>query len=491
VQSNEGHAFISYVREDSERVDRLQTILEAAGVRVWRDTEDLWPGEDWRMNIRRAITTDALAFVVCFSRNSESRRVSGLNEELMLAVDQLRLRRPDQPWLIPVRLDDVSIPTIDIGGGRTLESIQWVDLTADNWDQGAARLVAGVVRILQGTDPSPPRTPADSVGAQVKAALRDPTGGDIALNDALTFIATEVQTELLADDLRPDTSEELKGSVGDAALSVSDLAEKYMAAMDPALDALIYTAQWAREDQCITLTRFVERLVPSPGVQSGMVVLLDLRWLPLLPLLYAGGLASLHQGNYRTLKAIAIDATVRDPSDGRIPLIARGNPWRPFRHLELVPQVLALRADGQEATRAVVEDLHSGRRGKRYTPVSDYLHGTLRERFRVEVPDDDDYSELFDLVETFLALLAIDIRSQQAEGDRRYLDGPYYGRTRWRGRYYRGQEGPEVELLRQVTSEGPDWPPIKAGLFGGSLERATSAIESFSREANEARSRTF
>lgn len=144
METREGHAFISYVREDSERVDRLQRILEAAGIPVWRDTADLWPGEDWRMNIRRAITKDALAFVVCFPENSEKRRVSGQNEELTLAVEQLRLRRPDQPWLIPVRLDNVKIPDIDIGGARTLESIQWADLTGDNWDQGAARLVAGV-----------------------------------------------------------------------------------------------------------------------------------------------------------------------------------------------------------------------------------------------------------------------------------------------------------------------------------------------------------
>jgi glycine cleavage system regulatory protein len=33
-----GHAFISYVREDSLKVDMLQRALETAGVRVWRDT---------------------------------------------------------------------------------------------------------------------------------------------------------------------------------------------------------------------------------------------------------------------------------------------------------------------------------------------------------------------------------------------------------------------------------------------------------------------
>jgi hypothetical protein len=54
-----GHVFISHVREDSRSVDRLQAMLEAAGVRVWRDTADLWPGEDWRAKIRHAITGDA------------------------------------------------------------------------------------------------------------------------------------------------------------------------------------------------------------------------------------------------------------------------------------------------------------------------------------------------------------------------------------------------------------------------------------------------
>lgn len=46
VETLAGHAFILYVREDSHDVDSLQRTLEAAGVRVWRDTADLWPGED-------------------------------------------------------------------------------------------------------------------------------------------------------------------------------------------------------------------------------------------------------------------------------------------------------------------------------------------------------------------------------------------------------------------------------------------------------------
>lgn len=82
----EGHVFISYVREDSARVDRLRQILEHAGIPAWRDSAKLWPGQDWRLEIRRAITGDALVFLACFSLASGSRRTSYQNEELTLAI---------------------------------------------------------------------------------------------------------------------------------------------------------------------------------------------------------------------------------------------------------------------------------------------------------------------------------------------------------------------------------------------------------------------
>jgi hypothetical protein len=147
-----GHAFISYVREDSHEVDMLQRTLEAAGVSVWRDTADLWPGEDWRAKIRRAIADNALVFIACFSSRSAARQKSYQNEEILLAIEQLRLRRPDVPWLIPVRFDDCEIPDRDIGGGRTLASIQRVDLFGDKREVGIARLLTVILRILGRSD---------------------------------------------------------------------------------------------------------------------------------------------------------------------------------------------------------------------------------------------------------------------------------------------------------------------------------------------------
>jgi hypothetical protein len=61
-----GHAFMSYVRENSAEADRLQQVLEAAGVRVWRDSADLGPGQDWREKIGHAILDDSLVFLCVF-----------------------------------------------------------------------------------------------------------------------------------------------------------------------------------------------------------------------------------------------------------------------------------------------------------------------------------------------------------------------------------------------------------------------------------------
>jgi hypothetical protein len=144
-----GHAFLSYVREDSAKVAQLQALLQDAGIPVWRDTADLWPGEDWRAKIRHAITNDALVFLACFSSNSLVRDKSYQNEELALAIEQLRQRSPENPWLIPIRLDSCDIPDRDIGYGRTLRAIQHADLFDDYYEEGARRLIIVVKKILR------------------------------------------------------------------------------------------------------------------------------------------------------------------------------------------------------------------------------------------------------------------------------------------------------------------------------------------------------
>jgi hypothetical protein len=149
-----GVAFVSYVREDRRRVDRLEEFLKANGVPVWRDTHDLRPGEDWHAKIREAITADSLAFVACFSKNSETRQKTYQRDELLLAIEQFRMRPPERPYILPIRFDDCAIPDLDIGAGRTLNSLHHVDLFGRQWQASAERLLEGIRHVLRSAPPT-------------------------------------------------------------------------------------------------------------------------------------------------------------------------------------------------------------------------------------------------------------------------------------------------------------------------------------------------
>jgi HEAT repeat protein len=132
-------AFVSYVAEDLPVVDRLCAALRENGIAVWRDKESLWPGDRWRSEIKAAIHA-GLLFIACFSKNAARKPRSYMREELLIAVEELRLRPRDQRWFIPLRLDECEIPNIPIGAGESLDALQRIDLFA-GWNGGVAQLV--------------------------------------------------------------------------------------------------------------------------------------------------------------------------------------------------------------------------------------------------------------------------------------------------------------------------------------------------------------
>lgn len=143
------HIFISYVRENEAIVERLSSELRAAGADVWLDRYSITPGQRWQDAIRQAIQSGAF-FLACFSEEYLAKQRSYMSEELVLAIDELRLRPTDRGWFIPVRLADCSIPDRPIGGGETLRAIQWVDLFSD-WSRGIGQIKAAVRTALRST----------------------------------------------------------------------------------------------------------------------------------------------------------------------------------------------------------------------------------------------------------------------------------------------------------------------------------------------------
>lgn len=122
------HAFVSYVREDAAVVDGLVAGLRAKGVSIWLDRDSIGAGERWKATIHQAIRSGYL-FLACFSRNYSARDKSYMNEELTVAIEELRQRPRQRAWFIPVSLDGTDIPYIEIGAGETLHDLQRLDLS--------------------------------------------------------------------------------------------------------------------------------------------------------------------------------------------------------------------------------------------------------------------------------------------------------------------------------------------------------------------------
>jgi TIR domain len=135
-----GHVFVSYIRDDSEVVDRLVTALRAKGLDVWLDRDNIAAGQRWKPTIHQAIRSGHL-FLACFSRNYVDRDKSYMNEELTVAIEELRQRPKHRSWFIPVSLDGSDIPYIEIGAGETLHDLQRLDLSQDH-----AKAVEMIVR---------------------------------------------------------------------------------------------------------------------------------------------------------------------------------------------------------------------------------------------------------------------------------------------------------------------------------------------------------
>ena len=72
-----------------------------------------------------------------------------MNEELTIAIEELRQHSTDQSWFIPIRLNECEIPDRDIGAGKTLRSLQRVELYPKR------KRNDGIKRILKVIQPIP------------------------------------------------------------------------------------------------------------------------------------------------------------------------------------------------------------------------------------------------------------------------------------------------------------------------------------------------
>lgn len=120
--------YLSYHQADTERVKEIYSTLSAAGYRPWMAERDLLPGMAWQSSINEAIQR-AGYFLAILSEVSVNDDSSFTQQEWRNAVKIAAELPAGQIYLIPVRLDDVSLPL-------SLSHIQAVDLfNNDGWDR--------------------------------------------------------------------------------------------------------------------------------------------------------------------------------------------------------------------------------------------------------------------------------------------------------------------------------------------------------------------
>lgn len=478
-----GHAFISYVREDADRVGVIVSALKAADIPIWTDKTKLTPGEDWQLTIRRAIQRNALAFLAVFSSNSQARQQSYQHEELNLAAEQFRQHPPGRVWLIPVRLDDCELPDYPLGAGRTLNSLQRVDLFGEDANDEMIRLVTAVLRVLGGgmvdsasirasIAQADQRSRGAVLSSALKSMLMEPSR-KIELNDLVQAEAERARKDLTNTELFPES---VPLSVDpDTARRVVERFGAYWTTVEPLATALVTGCAWGNADQAGLWTQAVRSIASIvDGPKGGNTYLLAMQEYPVQALVYAAALGAMARKNYVSLKAVTVDPTVRENRE-RNPVVSHMVPYGYIEPFKIAANLLAYQSDGMEVEDATISNWIQ-RGGLRHTPISDHFHSLLAPLLKDLVPDAEDYGDLFDETEILMGVIATDAYLQALK-EQRYIGRQWYGRFTWR---YRHSDRPLHRLMQaEFEEQGANWPPLKAGIFGGSEERARAAFEEY------------
>lgn len=284
---------------------------------------------------------------------------------------------------------------------------------------------------------------------------------DAKVAKAKDFLASDSGTIALHDLLSSEVRRFLSVTSDDAfALSgqysleefVSRL-DRYEAAVQDLSVLLACVAQWGRASHLATLQKCIARTCDRLESTGGLSVWLALRWYPLLLELYCSGIAAIDARRFDSLAAIF--GTSLPSSDHR-------------RASDTFLEAASIAVLELNRTN-VLKQIPGYER--HYTPLSDYLLKILQPRLDDALFLGKNYETAFDTFEVYFALCTADARVANGQD----VWGPI-GRFGWK----RGRENSPLErILKEAGVQKSDWPPLRAGLFGGDFERFRTVAETF------------
>lgn len=111
--------FLCHASADKPKVRELYRYLRRRGIKPWFDEMDLIGGQDWQVEIPKAIAISD-AIIICLTKNSIDKE-GYVQKEIKFALDKALEMPEGRIYLIPVRFEECEVPF-------SLSRYQWVDL---------------------------------------------------------------------------------------------------------------------------------------------------------------------------------------------------------------------------------------------------------------------------------------------------------------------------------------------------------------------------
>lgn len=130
--------FLCHSSNDKPAVRELYQKLRAESwIQPWLDEEELYPGQDWNMEIEKAVEA-ADAIIVCLSKNSINKE-GYVQRELRIVLDYADYKPEGTLYIMPVRMEECEPP-------RRLRPWQYADYFERQRERGLQRLLVSLRR---------------------------------------------------------------------------------------------------------------------------------------------------------------------------------------------------------------------------------------------------------------------------------------------------------------------------------------------------------
>lgn len=348
------------------------------------------------------------------------------------AIARCPSRRFTTYWAYRGKLGDAARRLIDL---RRAETIQTEG--ADQLFQELAEKVAA----LEELDRPHPMSVKMAVEAEKKYLEEDKYR--IRLHD-LVMGETGRLLETIADKKFPTNIEVTKESFRGRMAAYEALSETLL--------GLISTGcRWSDAHRELW-TQTVARIANPSNNYTGSSYWEHLRLYPAMLLMYAGGIASVFAGKYSNLAAVLAEPKVKSIN----------KPKKQSAAVAIYPASVFEEIPDQFLSDA----------GRDIYALNKRLRRVIRGALAEIIPQEDEYERNFIAFEYLFSLIHADLQARENVSD--YFWGP--PGLFLSERELRGGAVTMMAVKQQAKEQGDEWPPLKAGLFGGSYERFEKVV---------------